>query len=223
MDQRYDSCSARFQSCRGLNVSRRCAGGPRDSCRRALSPRVGFWSLLLQCAQPSVHDLVRLELHVDELIQPTLESSNQTQCRAFSTGFCVPVDASRGHADSAFKITICDLESSVSAVARTPFFHNGAGGAGRGRPAWRAALVRDKRCWASTRWGCPATGPDPVMKRLVNRAAVLVGARLAHAFVVQPFGCRALATILAGLKRRQPRLARAFDERGDRGKKGVLG
>jgi hypothetical protein len=50
-----------------------------------------------------------------------------------------------------------------------------AGGAGRGRPtstptrkrarweprAWRGALPRGARPWASTRWGCPATGPAP--------------------------------------------------------------
>ena len=62
-----------------------------------------------------------------------------------------------------------------------------------------------------------------VYYRLMNRAAVLVGARLAHAFVVQPLGRGALAAILAGFKRREPRFARAFDERGDGAEQRILG
>jgi copper(I)-binding protein len=34
-----------------------------------------------------------------------------------------------------------------------------AGGAGRGRPAWRGVHTRDKRFCTSTTWGCPAPGP----------------------------------------------------------------
>ena len=57
----------------------------------------------------------------------------------------------------------------------------------------------------------------------MNRAAVLVGARLAHALVVEPLGRCALAAILAGFKRRKPRFARPLDERGDGAEQRILG
>jgi hypothetical protein len=40
----------------------------------------------------------------------------------------------------------------------------------RGRPDGRGALARDKRFWASTRWGCEATGPAAglILQRILN-------------------------------------------------------
>ena len=57
---------------------------------------------------------------------------------------------------------------------------------------------------------------------LVNRPSVPVRARLADAVVVQPLGRRALVAVPAELKRREPSLARAVDERRDGGKERVF-
>ncbi len=58
--------------------------------------------------------------------------------------------------------------------------------------------------------------------RSMNRAAVTIGARLTHAGVVQPLGRRPLPAVLAGLKRREARFARALDQRRERREERVL-
>src|SRR4051794_11378875 len=56
----------------------------------------------------------------------------------------------------------------------------------------------------------------------MNGPTVLIRARLADALVVHPFGRGALPAILAGLKRREPRLARALDQRRQRREQSIF-